>query len=194
MAPGSVDPVRYLLMIALVLGSAAAVGAEQVAFELDAPNGSAQTSTVLGTLQENTTFSLYITPLEQHLGESLYSTEIQVLFGGVGLAFARMDPRIINKDIEDPDSLPPIWETRRIIGEGAVAVEDPRVVALGSSGVSMEDDQPFLLQARYREGVLQVFHRPFKSQKAYLLAKYRVKAPVPVRTRVIGYKARFTLP
>ncbi len=182
---------RFLMLFAL-LSAAAGAGAP---FELDAPNGSVQSSTVLAKLGPGQTFNLYITPLEQHLGDSIYSTEIQVRFGPVGVAFARMDPTIINKNIDDPDSLPPIWETRSLSGKGARSIEDPRILALGSAGISLEDGIPFLVQAHLQDGLLRVFHRPPDSEEAFLLAKFRIRQKdLPVTTRVIGYKARFTLP
>ncbi|MGE0488550.1 MAG: hypothetical protein AB7S38_04995 [Vulcanimicrobiota bacterium] len=169
--------------------------ARQTAFELDAPNGSVQSSTELARLSDGQVFSLYITPLDQHLGDSLYSTEIQVHFGPVGVAFSRLDPRIINKEIDDPDKLPPIWETRRLTGQGATSVEDPRIVALGSAGISLEDGRPFLLQARRSKGLLYLYHRASADHKAHLLAKFKVaNAALPISVKVIGYQVRFTLP
>ncbi|MCA9795971.1 MAG: hypothetical protein KC910_29385 [Candidatus Eremiobacteraeota bacterium] len=183
---------NWLVLLLLVATPALA---RQNSFELDAPNGAVQSSTELTRLADGQVFNLYITPLDQHLGDSLYSTEIQVHFGPVGIAFSRLDPRIINKDIDDPDKLPPIWETRRLTGHGATSIEDPRIVALGSAGISLEDDQPFLLQARRSKGLLYLYHRATADHKAHLLAKFQVAgAALPVSVKVIGYQVRFTLP
>lgn len=170
------------------------VQAGEKGFVLDAPNGEAQTSTVLAELRPGQVFNIYITPLEQHLGDSLYSTEIQLHFGNVGLVFSRMDPTIINKSIDDPEKLPPIWETRSIVGDRATSVEDPRITALGSAGISLENERPFLVQATYRDGELRVYHRPPDTKQAYLLAKFQVVGRLPVKARVIGYRVKFTLP
>lgn len=164
-------------------------------FILDAPNGSAQGSTVLRRLREGDRFSLYITPLRQHLGDSVYATEIQVRLGPVGVAFARMDPTILNASIQDPNKLPPLWEMRQIIGQEARPIEDPRTMSLGAAAISLEDGHSSLLQGVFRGGVLHLAWRPTPRSTAIPLGRFRVGArELAVSTRVIGYRARFTIP
>ncbi len=185
---------RAFLLIFWTILLQAVQASPPVQFILDAPNGAAQSSTVLHSLQPGEYFNIYITPLEQHLGDSLYATEIQINFGDVGIAFSRMDPRIINKRIDDPEKLPPIWETRAITRGTAISIEDPRIVALGSAGISLEKNKPFLVQATYKKGILRIYHRPLNNNRAYLLAKFQVHGVLPITTRVVGYRAKFILP
>jgi hypothetical protein len=185
-------------LILVAMGAAdGAAKKRPVSFTLDAPNGAAQWSTVLTTMEDGERFNLYVTPLEQHLGGSVYATEIQVHLGPVALGFARMDPSIINPYLkpDEHNKLPPIWEMCQIVGETARPIEDPRTMALGAAAISLEDGRPALIQAYFHGGRLDVSYRPSPRAKTLSLGQFRVAGKhLPVRTRVIGYKARFQMP
>lgn len=184
-----------LALVGAVAQTAHGGARKPTTYTLDAPNGSAQWSTVVKHLKDGDRFAVYITPLKQYLGDSVYATEIQVHVGPIGLGFARMDPTIINPYLDDPNKLPPLWEMRQIVGQSASAIEDPRTMALGAAAISLEDGQPALLQGVFQKGVLHVAWRPTPKSKAISIGRYRTGAKeLPLRTRVIGYRAKFTVP
>ncbi|HXE72531.1 MAG TPA: hypothetical protein VNO81_07710, partial [Candidatus Nitrosotenuis sp.] len=167
----------FLIMAVLAAPALGSTSRSRAAASLDAPNGVSRWSGVLGYVVPGKTFNLYVTPLEQHLGDSLYSTEIQIHFGRTALAYTRTDPRIINRDISDPNRLPPIWDLRFLVGQRAAEIADPRVLTVGAAGLALEDRVPFLVQAFWSQGHVTLYHRLPGQVRSLALARFRYSGP-----------------